>query len=120
MLGHCGVDQLFQNQSVAADVPLGLQAKTGMGLANGPYALGVLLTELTLGDNAPVVGLTALGAGHVAVILEEPLDRRRLPDLSVEDVEGRADGLGDKPPQSPEPLDGGGVKANEIKPLLHL
>ena len=120
VLGHRRVDELLKDQGVAADVPLGLQAQAGMGLANGPHALGVLVPELALGDNAPVIGLTALSPGHMAVVLEELLHLRGLADLAVEDIKGWTDGLGDKAAQPTEPFNRAGVETNEFETLLYL
>ena len=77
------LDQPFQDQGVAADIPARLQADPGVGLADAAHALDIGRVKGARGEQAPVSRLGVLGPRDLAFRAEEAGHVRRRANLGV-------------------------------------
>jgi hypothetical protein len=113
-LADDGLDQVVEDDGVAADVPARLQADAGMREADRAHFGHVALVEGAGADRRPVVDLGTLGPRHVRVVLEEALDLGRCAQALVELVEASRQLPIDDPLQLADALAALAVELHEL------
>ncbi len=119
-VGHDGLDQVIENDCVAADVPARLQADARMRETDGADLGDVAIVEVAGADGRPVIGLCALGPRHVGFVLEEVPHLRGCAQLAVELVEASGQLAVDERLEGTDALAALGIELHELHAIGEL
>ncbi|MEJ0048530.1 MAG: hypothetical protein WDN04_22275 [Rhodospirillales bacterium] len=86
VLAHQHIDQRFQHQAVAGDVPARLQADAGVGGADAGGADEIRIIESAVEQLLPMLRLADPQPGHALGAAEQGSKRRHLAEKAVEPV----------------------------------
>ena len=114
------LDDLFEDECIAADIPAGLQADAGVGLPHARHAIDVIVSVLPGGDQAPVLFLPGLSMRDVRLVLEEAGRMRVTGDLVIEGVECATQYPADERLDAGEAAQLRGVETDELQSVLEI
>ena len=119
-LGDDRLEQVFENDGVAADVPLRFEPDARVGEADRSHVVGEDPVELGGADRVPMPGLRALGASDMGLVAEEAPDLGGRAQLIVEEIERLRHFAVDNGLQAADAILGAGVHFHELHPTVQI